>query len=362
MTRAYNKCIVFDVSSYGLGHLGQVAPVIDALGRRYPETRIVVRTTYASSVVKSFIASNVHIELPPPEATLVMRSPIVVDKIKSAAAYRAIHEKWEDHLNFESVRLAKHEPAILVADVPYLSIAVAKRVGIPAVAMCCLNWLDLYRTYCDWHDDALDVIRVLKDVYTSADLFLQPRPHMPMLDIPNRRSIGPVARIGRQRKGELKTILGLSENKNVVLATAGGIREERAIYLPPMRDVHWLLGPGHSTLPGGGTRVSDIDMSFIDIMASSDAVLTKVGYGTFVEAACNGVGILSGERPDWPETAGLFAWGKQNANFAVIEGNIEKELGLRIALSTVLGGPRKSPVAASGVIDAAEIIAKMAEL
>jgi hypothetical protein len=43
-------------------------------------------------------------------------------------------------------------------------------------------------------------------------------------------------------------------------------------------------------------------MSFIDVLASSDAVVTKIGYATFVEAACNGVGIVSAPRADWPES------------------------------------------------------------
>ena len=41
-------------------------------------------------------------------------------------------------------------------------------------------------------------------------------------------------------------------------------------------------------------------MSFIDVLASSDAVVTKIGYATFVEAACNGGGIKSAPRADWP--------------------------------------------------------------
>ena len=49
-------------------------------------------------------------------------------------------------------------------------------------------------------------------------------------------------------------------------------------------------------------------LKFTDLLASVDAVITKPGYGTFVEAACSGIPILYVERKDWPETACLAAW------------------------------------------------------
>ena len=48
---------------------------------------------------------------------------------------------------------------------------------------------------------------------------------------------------------------------------------------------------------GEGSGISMLYREF----ASSDAVVTKIGYTTFVEAACNGVGIVSAPRADWPE-------------------------------------------------------------
>ena len=47
---------------------------------------------------------------------------------------------------------------------------------------------------------------------------------------------------------------------------------------------------------------------FVDLLASVDAVVTKPGYGTFVEAACSGVPLLYVDRDDWPETPHFAAW------------------------------------------------------
>jgi len=360
MAKQENRTIVIDVSSHGLGHLGQITPVIQGLLEAHPATRAIVRSTHAASVVRSFVGPSIELDTPPPEVTLVMRGPTIIDEAKSAAAYRALHARWDEHLERETARMATLGPAVLVADIPYLSLAAARRLGVPAVALCSLNWLDLYRAYCGRDRDAPAILHTIEAAYRSADVFLQPQPHMPMPDLANRRSIGPVARIGRQRKDEIRAALGISQTEQMVLVTFGGIRPEPMLQLPSITGVHWLIGSGDSNASAATTDVSRLDMSFIDVLASSDAVVTKVGYSTFVEAACNGVGIVSAPRADWPESGPLIEWAKQNANFASAESGIGNAEGLRAAVSSVLYAPGRKAVPASGVAEAVDIIASIA--
>ena len=52
-------------------------------------------------------------------------------------------------------------------------------------------------------------------------------------------------------------------------------------------------------------NIADVVEAFgLKAKPSADAVFTKVGYGTFAEAACNGVRLLSWPRPDWAERSG----------------------------------------------------------
>jgi hypothetical protein len=53
MVKRDSRTIVFDVSSHGFGHLGQIAPVLAELIAQHPTTRVVVRSTHAASVVKN---------------------------------------------------------------------------------------------------------------------------------------------------------------------------------------------------------------------------------------------------------------------------------------------------------------------
>ena len=56
-----------------------------------------------------------------------------------------------------------------------------------------------------------------------------------------------------------------------------------------------------------------LGIAFPDLLRSVDLVLTKPGYGTFVEAACNGTAVLYLRRDNWPEQDCLIEWLQENA-------------------------------------------------
>jgi UDP:flavonoid glycosyltransferase YjiC (YdhE family) len=97
-------------------------------------------------------------------------------------------------------------------------------------------------------------------------------------------------------------------------------------------------------------------MPFVDILCSSDVVITKPGYGTFLEAACNGVPVVTLQRADWPETPFLMAWMEKHARIREIAreelwaGEVAGPIG------TLLEQPPPLPVSPGGVQEAAAIL------
>ena len=49
-------------------------------------------------------------------------------------------------------------------------------------------------------------------------------------------------------------------------------------------------------------------LSVLDLLASSDLVLTKTGYGTFVECADDRGSLFFLSREDWPENPDFESW------------------------------------------------------
>jgi hypothetical protein len=94
-------------------------------------------------------------------------------------------------------------------------------------------------------------------------------------------------------------------------------------------------------------------LSFVDLLASCDALVTKPGYGSFVEAACNGVPVLYVPRGDWPEEGSLIAWIEQSGGCSPMtreQWDGGEFLGV---LDAITAGQPPAPVEASGSEQAA---------
>jgi hypothetical protein len=132
---------------------------------------------------------------------------------------------------------------------------------------------------------------------------------MPMLDLPNVVTIGPIATPANLGRDEVARQLGLPTTRRWVLVALGGydlpLPMER---WPQHRDILWLRPEALGT---EGVR-------FNDLLANVDAVLTKPGYGTFTEATVHGVPVLYLRRPDWPEQNCLIDWLRQHNRAAEI--------------------------------------------
>lgn len=349
MTR---KTIVFDVSAHGFGHLAQVGPVARRFADRR-DVRVIVRSAYSFSVVRDFVGAAVETHELPFEPSLEMDGSLSVDRVATAASYEAFHEYWERNIARRAEELAAFNPDLLIADIPYASLAAASRLSLPAIAMCCYDWRDARRFFgagLDGIDSAITA------AYRSASLFLQPSPHMPMPDLVNRRSIGPIARIGQNRRTELRHHLGVPPGQKLALLTFGGNNDHRAFPLPDEPDIVWIAKDQQSAGRARVVRQDAVPLPFVDMLASVDVVVSKEGYGTMTEAACNGTPLLMLTRPDWPETPYFLAWASHNARFASLPLNSATE-HLRQALENLFAMEPRPPLQPTGIDHACEAIA-----
>lgn len=304
------------ISAHGYGHASQTIAVLNALCARFPDRRL----TLATSLPREFLAARLAgaFTLVRRDVDVGLRMDSALDPCleESRAAYARFHENWEPQVQAESRWLRELAPDLVLANVPYLVLAGAARAGIPAMAMCSLNWADIYRHYfgCD------EIHAQIHAAYRTADRFLCLTPGMPMPDLPNRQSIGVVARLGRARRAELHRQLGIDDSTRLVLIAPGGIEWRLPIETwPPAPGVHWLVPMSWQTRASHTSAFEIPGWPFTDVLASSDAVIGKPGYGTFTEAACHGVPMLYVRRTgDWPEEPYLITWLKSHARAAEI--------------------------------------------
>lgn len=342
--------LVVSITGHGYGHVAQTAPVLNHLHALMPELRCTVRSNVPQTHLRSRITFPFE-QLPSEgDIGMAMTSALDVDAATSRAAYRRFHANWDDRVNAEACLLHDLGADLVLTNVGYLPLAGAQRVGIPNAAMCSLNWADIYRHYT--HDD--DIAGAIHDCYAGANAFLRVTPGMAMMTLPKLIPIFPIAGVGRDRRDELDRKHGLSRDEKLVLVSLGGIASRLPMEDWPRLDgVRWLVQENWQVRRPDAVVLESLGMGFGDLLASSDALLCKPGYGSFVEAACCGTPVLYVDRPDWPETPALVEWLRQQGSCAEVSRG-DLELGtLEHPLNTLLSRPHPYPPQPLGVEQAA---------
>lgn len=350
------------ISAHGLGHLAQSAPVLNALRRRVPKLDLTVASTLPEARLRERIDGGFSIEPRALDFGFAMHDALRVDLVASAAMYRDWHADWEGRVAYTAQWLRSLQPDVLLCNAAYLPLAAAARLGLPAYGMSSLNWADLFaHLYVDPYDGqawAEPIHAQMLQAYRDASAFIKLTPGMDMPQLAHGVWAAPVAALGRQRHGELRSRLQLRAGERSVLIAFGGIDTR----LPLQRwrfdsAVRWLLpahwAPRHERV----STIESLGWPFGDVLASVDALLCKPGYGTFVEAACQGTPLLYLPRPDWPEQAPLLRWIHAHGRALPVDEAALRDGEPAEALAELWHQPPKPPMRASG---AEQIAARLA--
>ena len=350
--------LLVDISAHGFGHVSQTAPVVNALARLIPSLRVTIRTAAPHTLLQQrFQCAFTHIPVAF-DFGLTMASAVDVQVDESAAAYRAAHAGWELRVQHEAQVMRALSPDLLFANIPYLSLAAAQAAKVRSVGMCSLNWADIYRHYCVQKNFSAEIYAQILSAYNSAELFLQPQPSMPMPNIANTRRIGPIAKIGTNQRETILQQLPLSANfEKLILVGMGGMEFRLPMdQWPRFQGVHWLVPAAWNIAREDIGVFETLGLSFSDALASCDAVLTKPGYGTFAEAACAGIPLLSVIRRDWPEEPYLVGWLKQHGICVEVERSSLETGNLHETLQQLWAIQPPPPQQATGAEEAAQLL------
>ena len=361
--------LVISISSNGFGHVAQTAPILNLLHQRMPQLRLTVR----SAVPLAHLRSRIHVPFAhlPSEGDIgmVMSSALDIRIEESCAAYRAFHADWDARVTDEARLLRDLGADMVLSNVGHLPLAGAQRAGIPNAALCSLNWSDIYRHYCGDVSDSVsadpstgsgrtDVEIIAAQIhacYANADAFLRATPGMAMADLSNLVPVAPIAAIGSNRREALNSHMKLSKNEKLVLVSMGGIASRLPIERWPRIDgVRWLVQKSWQVERPDANVIESLPMSFSDLLASSDALICKPGYGSFVEAACSGVPVLYVNRADWPESPALNGWLQQHGLCLEVSRDDLERGKIEDLLEKIWKVPRPKPVIPEGTKQVAD--------
>lgn len=350
-----SKHLWLALSPHGYGHAAMTAPVVGALRRRRPNLRLTIQTAIPRTFLEERYGPDFEYVAEIPDFGLKMLSATRVDLDASAAAYRGLLAEFEGLVEAEANRLRQARPDLVLANVPFVTLAAAARAGIPAVALSSLNWADIYRRYLGERPEANAVWSMMRESYHTARAFLRVTPAMDMPSLDNVVDIGTVARRGRNRRDELA---GMGQGR-VGLVAFGGIDHDLPMAKWP-RVEGWTWISAHDCPPDRDDirSLRDAGLPFSDLAASVDVIVTKPGYGTFSEAGLSGTPVLYVARPDWPESPAMDNWLMAHAKALAV--TLEDLLGdLESQLQRLFFLPEQRVGIAEGNEQAAEFMDRM---
>ena len=362
--------LLFAISAHGLGHLGQAAPVCQALYALRPDLPLTIWSELPTATLERRISIPFNHIRQACDIGLVMHDALRVNVPASWALYQAREASWAEHLSAACRILHDTRPDLIVSDIGEMPLAAAQALGIPDVAMSSLNWADLAAYYFRDIDGVTPVLSRLSGIYDNTRLAIRLTPGMPMRGRTNSVA-PPIAAFSTQPRVTLR---------QRILATLGSTYQERPLLLIGMGGIHtplpltdWPLQTNITLLVANQCQQSATGLSergivnaesiqeatglgFSDLLAACDAVICKPGYGTFAEAALAGTPVLYVKRPDWPEQTVLIEWLEAHARckelplIDLMRGDFQQ------ALSALCMQPGKPRIASDGALIAARKI------
>jgi len=352
-----NKTLYCTISSHGYGHVGQSVPILKRLHELRPDIDIVIQC----AINRDWLQQRFHFPFDnvaqDADFGMVMKDAFTIDAEASHQRYTGLHQQWSGRVTAGARLIGQYQPQLVYSNVDYVTNAAAATLGLPVINLCSLSWYHVYKHYCQNLPGAQQVLDDMLQAYNSADTFLAPQPSMALPGIAHVKTIDTVARSGRNRADEIRAQYNLPEQTRLVMVSLGGVSVALDFDQWPQIDgVCYLVSQCDCPDRDDFIAYESLSMSYMDIFCSCGTIVCKSGYGTYAEAACNGVSVLYTRRRGWPEDPYLVDWLQQHTRCAEISLQALYRGDLHTALRQLENKPRPTVVEAAGIEQAVAVL------
>ncbi|MCI5126387.1 MAG: hypothetical protein D3925_18400 [Candidatus Electrothrix sp. AR5] len=287
------------ITPHGLGHAARACAVMEELSRRIPIHYKIVSTAPTWFFAESLTASYTLYPLQT-DVGLAQHDALREDLDQTVEQLYAFYPLRPELLDQLAALFADCQ--LVLCDIAPVGIAAAaqarKQYGaeVRSVLLENFTWDWIYHPYLGSHPEFDGIIDYLQGLYSQADYHIQAKP----ICAPSKADLlaPPIARAActcEQARTEIRQMLGLQEEKKVVLVTMGGI-EGTELPLDRMRACQnfcfVLPGQARERIEAEGNLLflsADSAIRHPDLIAACDAVIGKVGYSTLAEVYQAGI-------------------------------------------------------------------------
>jgi L-arabinokinase len=304
--------IVYYITAHGFGHASRSLEVIRQFQKERPGVAIVIR----SSVPDWFLATvhgRVERQALETDTGMAQIDSLNFDEDETVRKTERFYRDFDRRVADEAAVLERLGASLVVSDIPPLPLAAAKRCGIPGIAIANFTWDWIYEYYPAFDRTAPSVMPTIRNAYASAALALRLPFHggfAPMNGV--IRDIPLIARRSTRGRDEIRGLLDLPTSQPIVLASFGG----HTLKLP-YADIaagarFTLVVTDYESANGNASaslrrfKPSELaakGLTYVDLVAAADVVVSKPGYGIVSECIANGASLLYTFRGRFAENA-----------------------------------------------------------
>ncbi len=342
--------IVFYVSGHGFGHASRQVEVINAIGAAAPDARIILRTAVSPDLLRRSLTVATELRPGACDSGIAQITSLDHDDARTVEDARAFHRDWEAVVSAEAAALSGTRPQVVVGDIPPLAFDVARALGAPSVAIANFTWDWIYEAHPGF-DDAPDVLTLIRTAYRHATLALRLPLSGGFAHMADVRPIPFIARRPTRDRADTRRYFGLDPARPVALLSFGGYGLPNLSFADiDCLDDWTIVTTDHvpdAVLQTDRRRIVRVDerafeegyCRYIDLVAASDVVVTKPGYGIIADAIAAGTAMLYTSRGAFREYDVLVAALPRYLRSGFISREDLRSGRWRSALETVVGLP-----------------------
>lgn len=300
--------VAYYITGHGFGHATRSeALLVELLARG-----IAARATVVTSVPEWLFADlrawrgAVSFRDKVNDVGFIQRDGINIDFRASAREVAENLRALEARIAEEAAFLAEARVDLVVADIPALAIAAARRAGVPAMAVGSFGWDFIYAEHSARDPIFGEAARRFAELYAGTRRLFRLPYATPMDAFPHREEVPFLVRPARRAPADVRSALGFDgDPRPLVLVSFGGLGpcalDEAAL---AARDDLLIVVLG---LPAersrGHLRCVPADGLYLpDVVRAADVVVSKTGYGMVSEAIAHRTPFLYVPRADFGES------------------------------------------------------------
>lgn len=356
------KKVAYYVSAHGYGHGVRTCDILPELAVRHPDVQVLLTTGLPVSFLEPRLKGlPVSFRAGSFDVGMIQLDSVAVDVPATFRAVEQLFTRQEALVDREVRFLREAEIDLVVADIPSIPMEAAAKAGISCVAVGNFGWNWIYSPFAEKDLRWFPLIEKIEAGYRKADILLRLPFAEPMTVFERQVDIPLLARPGVSRRSELAEATGADPDKTWVLLSFAALNWTKETVRRVARE------PGYEfftvkPLAWEGSGIHSVareSFSFSDVLASSDVVISKPGYGLLSECIANDKPLIYVDRQDFME-------------YPILEEAIRRHLrGVHIPQRDLYAGnlapyleplpvpaPPKQPMERDGAIRVAEQLAR----